>query len=420
VLHRFKPKSEFSRNIVTLITGTGIAQIIPIVISPVLTRLYSPSDFGTFAFFSALVGILSILASGRYEMALLLPKREQDALHILFLSFILNLLFSLIVLGGIIIFHDILMRYIDDRSMELWLYVVPLSVFVVALFNQLSIFNNRLKCYADMARASVIKSFVLSVVQLGTGIWHTGVSGLIGAQIIAQLSANVKLAKNILLREHGNIRISRLKLFALAKRYRDFPRYNLPHAVLSTLSANLPIYLFTPFFGSQVVGYYSLSLMIVFVPLMIIAGATAKVYNQQISIRYRQREESYLFTKRMLRSLAAKIVPVVVLIGIFSPSLFGMVFGENWREAGIYTQILVPFLLLNVMVSTVAFIPNLVGKQKKAFWISVVHVILLGSVLVYFASTHKIYSALIALSIVNSAVLLYNLSWMLQSLKSER
>ncbi len=50
-MNKFFPKNEFAKNVLTLITGTTTAQTIPIIISPLLTRIYSPEDFGVWDYF---------------------------------------------------------------------------------------------------------------------------------------------------------------------------------------------------------------------------------------------------------------------------------------------------------------------------------------------------------------------------------
>jgi len=95
---KLKPKSEFSRNVLTLMTGTTIAQAIPIAISPILTRIYTPEDFGVFALFIAIVGFFSVIASARYEQAILIPKKDEDAINIFALGFIIICSISLFLL----------------------------------------------------------------------------------------------------------------------------------------------------------------------------------------------------------------------------------------------------------------------------------------------------------------------------------
>ncbi|MEA1954756.1 MAG: hypothetical protein U9O24_10240 [Campylobacterota bacterium] len=78
MLSKLKPKSEFSRNVLTLMTGTTIAQAIPIAISPILTRIYTLEDFGIFALFIAITAIFGSIANGRYELAIMLPKKDNN------------------------------------------------------------------------------------------------------------------------------------------------------------------------------------------------------------------------------------------------------------------------------------------------------------------------------------------------------
>ena len=89
MLNKLKPKSEFTRNVLTLMTGTTIAQAIPIVISPILTRIYTPEDFGLFALFIAITSVFGSIATGRYELAIMLPNKDENAINILALGLII-------------------------------------------------------------------------------------------------------------------------------------------------------------------------------------------------------------------------------------------------------------------------------------------------------------------------------------------
>jgi O-antigen/teichoic acid export membrane protein len=90
LLTKLKPKSEFAKNVLTLMTGTTIAQAIPIAISPILTRIYTPEDFGVFALYMSLASIISVVATGRYELAIMLPKKDDDAINIVALSTLIS------------------------------------------------------------------------------------------------------------------------------------------------------------------------------------------------------------------------------------------------------------------------------------------------------------------------------------------
>jgi len=419
MIDKFKPKSEFSRNVLILMTGTTIAQVIPVAISPILTRIYTPEDFGILALFIGITGLFSVIASGRYESALMLPKKEEDALNIFALGFILVALLSTVLFFMVVFFHQQLLSIFKNDAIGIWLYFIPVAIFFIGLFNLLTYYNNRIKYYKDIASATIVKSVVLAVVQIVVGLLKSGATGLVSGQILSSFFANMRLLKNILARQNIWDKVSKVKMLALAKRYKDFPKFQAPHAMLNTFSTYIPVYLFTPFFGLTVVGLYALSTRIVFAPMMIIAGASAKVYNQKVTEIYNENGDVYGFTKRFLISLSQKIIFPFMAIIIFAPQIFGFVFGLEWREAGVYTQILSLSLFLNIIISTVSFIPSLIGKQKKAFIVTIIQTILLIISISIGIYLHDVYIALMLFTINNIFVLLYNLSWMLKGLKDE-
>ena len=166
MLNKLKPKSEFSRNVLTLMTGTTIAQAIPISISPILTRIYTPEDFGIFALFVAISSIFGSIANGRYELAIMLPKKDEDAINIFALGFIITCTISLLLLILVVLFHDYFLILLKNEEIGLWLYFVPIAVFFTGIYNILNYFNNRKKYYKDIANATIIKSIITAVIQL--------------------------------------------------------------------------------------------------------------------------------------------------------------------------------------------------------------------------------------------------------------
>ena len=189
-------KSEFNRNVLTLMAGTTIAQAIPVAIAPILTRIYSPEDFGVYALFLSLITIFGVIINGRYELAIVLPKKDEDAINILAISFILNLTISLFLLILVILFYEYFLKFPGIKNIGIWLYFIPLVVFLIGFWKMLNYFNIRKKQFKDIAKATIIKSIVLAVVQLSIGFIKSGVTGLISGQIISQLFANTKLLLN--------------------------------------------------------------------------------------------------------------------------------------------------------------------------------------------------------------------------------
>ncbi len=417
MFNKLKPKSEFSSNVLTLMTGTTIAQAIPLAISPILTRIYTPEDFGVFALFLAVTGLFSSVSSGRYDLAIMLPKKDEDAINIFALGMIIITLLSLSLLVLVLLLNEYIAMLLRNEEISFWLYFVPVAVFFTGMFNLLSYFNNRKKNYEDIANATIIKSIMLAMVQLIVGFMKEGASGLISGQIVASWFANLRLLKNILKDKLLISKISKIKMISLAKHYKDFPKYQVPHAMLNTFSSYIPIYMFTPFFGLTVVGLYSLSTRIIFTPMMILAGASAKVYNQKVTQLYHEDGDVYGFTVRLLKSLLKKIVVPFLIIVVFAPDIFGFIFGESWREAGVYTQILSPWLWMVFFAATISFVPSLLNLQKRALLLEIIYttlrVMAIGIGLLY----QSVYIALLSYSIVGFLMLNYNIWWILSSLK---
>lgn len=417
MIFKLRPKSEFNRNVLTLMTGTTIAQAIPISFSPILTRIYTPEDFGIFAIFVAIVGFIVVIASGRYEQAIMLPKYDKYAINIFILSLLLISFTSIFSFLVILLFKEEISQLLNNNSLGNWLYFIPITVFFIALFNLLTNYNNRKKEYKDIAKATIIKSIVLVLAQILIGFLKSGFTGLIVGQILAQIFANLELIKNVLKNKKLLSTVSFRSILILAKKHINFPKYNMPHALLGNISSNLPMYIFTPFFGSAIVGKYSLALMIVLTPMSIVATSMANVYNQKLAELYNKKENVYVFTFNIIESLLKKLLFPFIVFVLFAPQIFEIVFGTQWLESGEYIQVLSIYLILNVIVSIIAYIPNLLNLQNKAFKIAIMHFILLSIILYFTSKYYDIYVSLAFMTGINSLVLIYNFIWMTNALK---
>ncbi len=415
--NKIKPKSEFANHVLTLMTGASVAQAIPIVISPILTRIYAPADFGVFALFLAIVGFFSVMASLRYEQAILVPRDDEDAINIFALGLTINIVIFILLFLIVSVFHGEIANLFGNKEIGIWLWFAPLTIFFTGLFNLLTYWNNRKKHYSNITKATIIKSIILALSQVAIGTIKNGAAGLVGGQILSSIFSNMRLAKALLNNKKLLKAISKESMKREAKKYIDFPKFQAPHAMLGNLSSNLPTFIFSAVFGMGVVGFYSLATRIVFAPLGILSNASAKVYSQKVSELYNNNEDAHSFTMLFLKSLVKKIILPLLLVVIFVPTIFGFVFGGEWREAGVYTQILFPWIALNLLGGTIAFIPSLVNRQKKAFVVSILQIVSLFVAIMIGVQYESIYVALILFCIANSLVLIYNISWMTKALK---
>jgi len=419
LIERLKPKSEFGQNILTLMTGATVAQAIPVAISPILTRLYTPEDFGVFALFIALLSVLGSVASGRYEQAILLPKKEEDAINLMALGFLITVALSVFLLLSIALFHDAIVSALNNTLIGPWLYFLPLAVFFTGLFNVLSYFNNRKKYYEDLRNAAIVKSIAGAIIQVTVGLVKSGAAGLITGQMVSLLAANTKLLKNTLTDRMFIQMLNRIRMIALAKKYRDFPKFQGPHAMLNSFSSQMPIYFFSAFFTSTIVGFFALSIRIVFLPLSIISSSASKVFNERASQGINRHGNIYLLTRNLLKTTVKKTFFPFISIILFAPDIFAFVFGASWREAGVYTQILSPWLYMVFIVSMISYIPNLYNQQKKALKLEIIYTLLRLLALSIGVIFNNVYMAMTLFSLSGLTMLTYNLRWILSLTKRE-
>jgi len=119
-----RPASASARHVLTLMTGTTLAQAIALAISPILTRLYAPEQFGVFALYLSIVALLAIVATGRYELAIVLPESDVDAWHLCALALLIAAAVSVSTLLGVWIFGERIAARVGDARMADWLFIV--------------------------------------------------------------------------------------------------------------------------------------------------------------------------------------------------------------------------------------------------------------------------------------------------------
>jgi O-antigen/teichoic acid export membrane protein len=370
LIKKLKPKSEFSRNVLTLMIGTTIAQAIPIAISPILTRIYTPKDFGVFALFIAITAIFGSIANGRYELAIMLPKKDEDAINIFALGFIITSFISILLLVLVVLFNDYFTKLLNNEEISIWLYFVPLAVFLTGLWNILNYFNNRKKQYKDLAKVTIIKSIVTAIVQLSIGFVKQGATGLVSGQLLSQFFANTKLLRNIIKDKILLTKISKVRVIALAKRYKDFPKYSMWAILANTLSQNLTNILISSFYSVATLGFYSLIQRVLGMPSALIGSSIGQVFFQQATKEKQETGKAIKTFNSTVKKLIIISLPSFTILFFIVEDLFAFVFGEEWKIAGTYAEIVIPLFLIRFVSSTVSGLMTVFEKQKNELLIN--------------------------------------------------
>ena len=365
MIQRLKPKSEFSRNVLTLMTGTTIAQAIPIAITPILTRLYSPEDFGVLALFVAVTSILGSVANGRYELAIMLPEDDEGAINLAALGVLIASIFSLLLFIPAIFLNAQITDLLGNQAISFWLYLVPIVVWLVGLYNVLNYLNIRKKLYKDIARATIYKSTAMATVQLAYGFIKASASGLIWGQIAANVAANAKLAKNAIQHyELKTVHWSALK--RIGKRYLDFPIYSMWAILANTLATHLVNIMISLYYTVATLGFYSLAQKILGMPSALIGNSIGQVYFQQATKEKQATGKAIkTFDATAKKLLIVSLVFFTPLYFIL-PDVFSFAFGNEWRVAGEYGQIVLPLFVIRFIAAALSNTNNIFEKQRIA------------------------------------------------------
>ena len=374
-------KSEFIKNAATLATGTLIAQAIPVLISPILTRIYSPAEFGSFALFLSISAVLTTIVNGKYEMAIVLPKSDNDALQLTKLAASIGVLISLIVLLIVVLFNSQIVQLLNANEIKYWLYGIPLVILIVGIYNVLNFYNIRNKKYVEVSKSNVTKSISLVLSQISLGFMGLGSSGLIIGQFISYFSGNFVLLKTIRPKFEYLKSVLFDDLIKIAKRYKKFPLFSLPGNLINSMTLNGTPMLISGIFGVSILGFYSLAIRLLGSPTSIIGNSLGQVYFQQASkVKAGGGSISKLFL-RTLYTLSIISVSIFSVLYFIVEPLFTFIFGEDWAIAGTYAKILIPLVAVRFVSSTLSNTLTILEKQE---WTFVINGILFTTTLLIF------------------------------------
>jgi len=361
---RFK-RSEFARNVLTLITGTTLAQAIPILISPILTRIFTPNDFGEFAQYMAIAGLITVLTTWRYEMSIILPKKDEHALNIVILVFMISIIASILLAVSIWLFNFRIAKLLGNLEIAYWLLLIPLTAMLSGMYQSLNYWCNRKKQYKQLAASRLIQSCGSCTGQIGIGVGFTGPSGLILGSILGQTVATTFLAISAIKTSKAYLKsISFMKIREMAGRYKKFPLLQGPSTFIESISSQLPVILLGSFFGPVVVGFFALSQRVVRIPIGIVSSSIADVFRQRAGKKFANNEDLTKEFRLILKWLMIISLPPFIVLSCIAPSLFSFIFGASWRVAGEYAQILTPLFCLSFIVSPMSVMFMVAEKQE--------------------------------------------------------
>lgn len=381
---KYKFKSTFGKNVLKITGGTAFAQIISIVLYPVITRLYSPEEYGVISIYTAILLGISFLGSMNYEMGIPIAENEEKAINILSLSISTLFFFTSITALIFLCVGDVFLNLLNSESLIDYKLLIPLGVLLLGLYNIFTQWAFRKKNFNAITKTKVSQSIFQNLISILGGVFGSGPIGLILGRVFGQ-SAGIFTLSNPLIKYDRYLlkKISWKEILWSAKRYKNFPFYTMPRRFLGDITVSLPILFLTSIYGSHAVGLFGLANSIIQLPVNLIGNSIGNVfYAESASLRNKDPQRVRDLSNKLLKTLILiGIFPLIGLI-LFGPAMFTFAFGNEWSEAGEYARLLSISIFLRLIVTPISSVFDVYEKQKVALLLNILKLSLVITVFI--------------------------------------
>lgn len=374
ILNYFKGK-DFLKNASVLLLGTASAQFLPIIFYPILTRIYSPSDFGLFASLSAITTILVTLSTGKYEFSILITETKKDGVSVIHLVLFFSSCILLLVTILFLVFSDSIASLMNNQELKKWILISPVTAFFIVIFNSFNEWCVKNKYFTPLSYNKVINAGATTFSKVFFGFVGVLSAGLvIGDSLGRFISAlgcvirGIKKDRDLFLKI--DIENSKKLLF----KYINFPKYTLPAQLLNTLGGQLPIFLIGYFFSKNDVGFFSMTIIILSIPIKVISQAIRDVFRQKANQELKAKGSCRHIYVKLFKMLSLVSLVVVCVVFYFLPYLFSLVLGEEWEASGEFAQILSPMIVLSFISNALGGVLIITENLKPALYWQIYYV----------------------------------------------
>ncbi|MCV2359818.1 oligosaccharide flippase family protein [Paucibacter sp. TC2R-5] len=331
------------RATLTLLTGGALAQALPLLLGPWLTRIYTPAEFGQFSFLWALASNVAVVGCARYEFAL--PLEADAGRAAVLMALCARVLLVMTAVSAVV---GLVLWAWQDLTLG-WL--MPLAVLAAAATQWLTLWVTRAQRFHLLAGSRVLQYGGGALLQLGFGLASLGVLGLLLGPVLAALATAALLARPAPLGGWAGLwRVPHQALRAMAAKHRDFPLFNTPHAFAGALQDSLAMLLIAAWAGDAAAGFWALALRYCKAPASLIGGALSQVLYPRL-VAAVDGPEALQLVRRTMAVLLLLSAPLVLALLLGGPWIFATLFGQAWQPAGEVARALAPYIALHFVAS---------------------------------------------------------------------
>lgn len=360
---------SYTRNFITMLSGNTLSQMIPFLVVPILTRVFTVEDFADFTNIMAIISLIGIVATGRLELAIPLPKSKEKAQNIVFTGFMITILLTLLSFIFPLMGEQINEMY-NSKNMASYMWFVPISILSYGLLGLASNWVLRMKKYERISIAKVSQSLINNGLAALLGYIGFGVYGLIIGWVISQYV-------NVFYLLFGHLKDIKIKKYNLQtfnstiKEYKDFPLVNSVHAFMDIFATQfLLFWMITTYFGNTKFGIFAMMVKYVKAPIVLVTSSVSQLFYVEASNALNENKSIKPIAFKTLKTTFLFAIPFILVLVFFGPQLFKFYLGDDYEMAGVYARCLTPMFFISFLVSPISGIPILHNKQKQGFLFS--------------------------------------------------
>lgn len=380
---------SIGRKVSILLSGSVLAQALPVLAAPLLTRIYTPESFGQFGIFTAAATILAALANLKYDQAVLLAKRQTTAVHLLVLCTASSAVLALLLAAFAWLAPASWRQTAGFGTDIFFVACLPVSFMLAASTQSLCSMLFRHELFSTVAKARVIQALTTTSLCLGLGMLSATGRVLILATLVGQSVGIITLVLMRPKNPSARVVVRGRLLLACIRRYRRFPMFTAPSDVLNALGANLPVLFIGSIYGVGAAGAFAMAQRVLGTPLMLVGSAFSDAYRQAAAKNSVNNESYWPVAYRTLRTLGLlAIVPAIVCI-LFADTLFPLIFGSKWALSGMTIQVLGFVYFLRFAVSPLSYNYYLAERHSEDLMLQCASFALTVAIFLY-AQSHAV------------------------------
>nr|WP_277753237.1 oligosaccharide flippase family protein [Metabacillus mangrovi] len=359
-------ENRFFKNIVLVASGTAFAQILSIAMSPIITRIYPPEEYGVLSVFVSLLSLISIGASLDFQKAVPIADDDQSAYNLIVGAFLILISFCVTLITVFAFWGEQVFNLLNSEVLIDYMYLIAIGVLFIGVYNIMLHWSLRIKDFRVITRTTVTQSIASNLSKIGLGLMGLGSLGLILGQIIGQSGGIARLSFPLIEKRREIINV--IKWSEIRKqltRYIKFPLFSAPSNYIYTAGNEVPLIILTSLYGTTVAGLYGLANSIVSLPISLLAMSISQVfYSETASIGKSNPQKIKSLSLELSGKLALiGLLPLLVFV-LFGPWIFSVAFGHHWYDAGKYARVLAFIVYVHFVILPVGRILEVIEKQN--------------------------------------------------------